>query len=208
MPTRIRRLIELMLALIGSVIASACVPMSTTYERIDAPDGVRFKNICHGSFGPPSTVYYPFHGIYISLNFTFTMLGLHIPEGMTAKLTDNTIKIEGESKSGHVQKIVHFKAFIPGAAGNNDPPEFSVTAPYTSADNLGPFEGRSVGNRYIYYFFMGVDEDHPNRTVSLPFDLIEGTIVLPAIIINGQRYEPQSLTFKQTKYFGISSVNC
>jgi hypothetical protein len=141
-----------MLALIGSTIACACVPMSSTYERIDAPDAVRFKNICRGSVGPPSTVYYPFHGIYISLNFSSTMLGLHIPEGMTAKLTDNTIKVEGESKSGHVQKIVHFKAFRPGAAGYNDPPEFSVPAPYTSADDLGPFEGRSIGNRYLLLF--------------------------------------------------------
>jgi hypothetical protein len=57
-PTRIRRLIELMLALIGSVIASACVPMSTTYERIDAPDAVRFKNIWAG-YRVAHTVYQP-----------------------------------------------------------------------------------------------------------------------------------------------------
>jgi hypothetical protein len=204
----INRLLGFMLALIGIAITSACVPMSSTYERIDAPDAIRYKNICRGSIGPPSTVYYPFHGIYISLNFSSTTLGLHIPEGMTASLADNTIKIEGESKSGHVQKIVHFKAFKPGAAGNNDPPDFSVTAPYTSPDYLGPLEGRSVGNRYVYYFFMGVDEVHANRMVSLPFDLIEGTIELPAININGERYDPQDLTFKQTKYFEISPINC
>jgi len=53
-----------------------------------------------------------------------------------------------------------------------------------------------------------VDDDRPNRTVSLPFDLTEGTIEVPAMTINGQRYERQILPFKQTKFFEISPVNC
>ena len=157
--------------------------------------------------GPPSTVYYPFHGIYISLNFSSTTFGLHIPEGMSVQLSDNTITINGNSKSGPVQKTVHFKAFKNSSAGT-EPPEFGVAAPYIPPDSLGPFEGRSVGTRYVYYLFLGVDEVHPNRTVSLPFDLLEGTIELPAMIINGQRYELQTLPFKQTSYFEISPVNC
>lgn len=194
--------------LLCSILLTACFPMSTTYEHIDAPDAKYFKSICHATIGPPSTVYYPYHGIYISLNFTFTSFGLHIPEGMTAQLNDNTINVNGISHSGPVQRIIHFKAFPQGAGGNNDPPEFAVRAPYTSRDALGPFEGRSVGDRYVYYFFNGVDDDHPNRMVSLPIDLTEGTIELPSMTINGQRYERQILPFKQTKYFEISPVNC
>jgi len=182
--------------------------MSSTYERIDASDAVHIKNVCRGTVGPPSTVYYPYHGIYISLDFSSTQFGLHIPEGMTVQLNDNTIKIDGVSQSGHLEQSVHIKRFKQGAAGNNDPPQFGVTAPYTSPDDLGPFEGRSVGNRYVYYFFMGVDEILPNRTVSLPFDLLYGTIELPAMTINAQRYERQTLPFKQTSYFEISPVNC
>ena len=53
-----------------------------------------------------------------------------------------------------------------------------------------------------------MDDDRPNRLVSLPFDLTEGTIELPAMTINGQRYERQILPFKQTKFFEISPVNC
>jgi hypothetical protein len=169
---------------------------------------VYFKNICRGTVGPPSTVYYPFHGIYISLNYTFTTFGLHIPEGMTVQLIDNTITVNGTSKSGSVQTTVHFKAYPRGAAGNNDPPEFAVSAPYTSSDTLGPFEGRSVGSRYVYYLFMGTDANHPGRMISPPFDLTEGTIELPAMIINGERYERQTLPFKQTHYSEISPVNC
>jgi hypothetical protein len=194
--------------LLSSALLTACFPMSTTYERIDAPDAKYFKSICHATIGPPSTVYYPYHGIYISLNFTFTSFGLHIPEGMTVQLNDNTIKVTGVSAAGPVERTVHFKAFPQGSGGNNDPPEFAVRAPYTSRDALGPFEGSSVGNRYVYYFFNGVDDDHSNRMVSLPIDLTEGTIELPAMTINGQHYERQILPFKQAKYFEISPVNC
>jgi hypothetical protein len=182
--------------------------MSSTYERIEAPGAVYFKNICRGTVGPRSTVYYPFHGIYISLNYTFTTFGLHIPEGMTVQLTDNTISINGVGKSGQVQSAVHLKAYPRGSGGNNDPPDFELSAPYTSADTLGPFEGRSVGARYVYYLFMGTDENRPHRLISPPFGLTEGTIEIPAMIINGQHYGPQLLPFKQAKHSEISPINC
>ena len=182
--------------------------MSTVYEHIDAPGAVYFKDICRGTIGPPSTVYYPFHGIYISLNYTFTTFGLHIPEGMTVQLADNAIKVSGISSSGPAQTVIHFKAHPRGAAGNNDPVEFSVSAPDIAPDYLGPFEGRSVGNRYVYYLFLGTDDDRYSHLKSPPFHLTEGTIELPAMIINGIRYDSQILSFKQTKYFEISPVNC
>jgi hypothetical protein len=192
-----------------SILLTACVPVSSHYERIEVPDAVRFKNTCGGTVGPPSTVYYPFHGIYISLNYSATNFGLHIPEGMTVQLSDNVVKIRGLSTAGEVQKAVHIKVFKQGAGGNNDPPELrGLTPNYAASGDLGPFEGASVGNRHIYVFFMGIDDNHPNRIASVPFDLTEGTIELPAMTINGQRYEPQILPFKQTKYFEISPVNC
>jgi hypothetical protein len=188
---------------------SGCVPMTVTYERIEAPDAVRFKDICRGTVGPPSTVYYPFHGIYISLNFASTTFGLHIPEGVTVQLNDNAIKVDGVSKSGQVQKTVHFKAFRQGAAGNDDPPEFrALPDPYTSRDNLGPYVGSSNGDRYVYYFFMGVDEADAHRGASLPFGLLYGTIELPSMTIDGHRYEPQILPFKQARFSEISPINC
>jgi hypothetical protein len=85
--------------------------MSTTYEHIDAPGAVYFKNICRGTVGPPSTVYYPFHGIYISLDYTFTTFGLRIPEGMTVQLIDNKITVSGVGNTGPVQATIHFKAW-------------------------------------------------------------------------------------------------
>jgi hypothetical protein len=186
----------------------ACVPLSGTYERVDAPDAVYFKSLCRGRFGPPSTVYFPFHGIYISFNFDYTTFGLHIPDGMTAQLSDNTIRMDGISKSGPIQRTVHFKAFPLDAIRNNYPLEFAVRAPYTSPDNLGPLEGRSVGDHYVYYMFMGVDDEQPDRWISLPIDLIEGTIELPAMTIDGKRFERQLLPFKQATYSGSGPIEC
>src|SRR5277367_2989162 len=93
MPTQVKRIFRMVQTLTGCLIASACVPKSSTYEHINLPGAVYFKNSCRGTVGPPATVYYPFHGIYISLNFTFTTFGLHIPEGMTVRLSDNTITV-------------------------------------------------------------------------------------------------------------------
>jgi hypothetical protein len=182
--------------------------MSLTHERIEAPDAIYFKNSCRGTVGPPSTAYYPFNGIYISLDYTFITFGLHIPKGMTVQLADNTIKVNGISKSGRAQTTVHFKAYPRGAAGNNEPPDFAVSAPTIAPDDLGPFEGRSVGNRYVDYLFPGTDDNPYSHFKSPPFDLTEGTIELPAMTISCQYYEPQIVTFKQARYFEISPVNC
>ena len=80
---------------------------------------------------------------------TIDLGGLHIPEGMTVQLTDNKITVNGVGKSGPVQTTVHFKAYPRGSGGDNDPPDFALSATYTSADTLGLFEGRSVGGRYV-----------------------------------------------------------
>jgi hypothetical protein len=97
----------------------------------------------------------------------------------------------------------------PSSSGNGDPREFRrLPYPYTSPSDLGPFVGNSVGDRYVYHFFMGTDENNPQRTVTLPVDLLYGTIELPSITINGQRYDRQTLPFKQTRFSEIASVNC
>jgi hypothetical protein len=55
---------------------------------------------------------------------------------------------------------------------------------------------------------MGVDDEHPDRWISLPIDLIEGTIELPAMTIDGKRFERQILPFKQAMYSGSGPIEC
>jgi hypothetical protein len=103
---------------------SACVPITASYERIEAPDARYLRVVCRGSVGPPSTAYYPFHGIFISLNFSSTEFGLHVPKGLTVQLNDDKIHIKGFSKTAQFGKTVNISAFRQGSSGNGDPPEF------------------------------------------------------------------------------------
>jgi hypothetical protein len=179
------------------------------YERIDVPNATRYKNSCHAGFGPPSIVYYPFHDIFISVAFQSAQLGLHLPEGTSAELTDNTIRIRGSAKSGQFEKEVRIRAYRQGSGGNGDPPKFQrLPDPYISPDDFGPFTGITKGDSYVYHFFMGVSDDDPHKTASTPFDLIEGTIELPAMTINGVHYERQILRFHEAHSFEFTTVNC
>lgn len=58
-------------------VLSSCV-WAWRYERLEAPNGigdaVYFKNVCGGGFGPPSTIYYPFHGSFVSVDLEFVPL--------------------------------------------------------------------------------------------------------------------------------------
>jgi hypothetical protein len=78
--------------------------MSLSMPQIGQPPGLALSL----SANAPLTVYYPFHGIYISLDYRFTTFGLHIPEGMTVQITDNKITVNGVGNSGPVQTTVHF----------------------------------------------------------------------------------------------------
>lgn len=181
------------------------------YERIEAPsrDAVYFKTICRGAFGPPSTIYYPFNGIFISVDLEFIQLGLHLPSGTTTQLNGNTIHIVGWTTAGPYDRTVKIRAFRQGSAGSIDASEFTgLSDPYTSADDLGPFNGLSVGNRYVWHLFLGVRDQNPERIESLPDDLRRGSIELPSMTINGTRYEPQTLSFGRRSHVGANAINC
>jgi hypothetical protein len=55
---------------------------------------------------------------------------------------------------------------------------------------------------------MGVDDNNPGHTAPLPSNLLEGTVELPAMTINGHRYERQVLTFKRALFFEFTPVDC
>lgn len=197
-------------AAVTCAFLSGCV-WGWRYEQLQAPNAgaVYFKNICRGSSGPPSTIYYPFHGIFISLDLEFVQLGLHLPSGTTAQLNGNTIHIVASTAAGTYDRTVKIRPFRQGSTGDNDPPEFrGLSDPYSSPDDLGPFEGESVGDKYVWHLFLGVLDQNPERSVSLPDDLLRGTIELPSMTINGTRYEAQTLSFSRRSYVGLTPINC
>ena len=81
--------------------------------------------------------------------------------------------------------------------------------PFRSSSDVGPFTGASRDRRYVWHLFLAYDEERPNRLWSTPKGLLQGTITLPSITVNGERYGEQVLTFVRASYFDLfSPVNC
>jgi len=203
---------RLVLAVLACTTLASCIPMSFQYQRIEASGARYFQSSCHASVGPPSVVYYPYHGIFISLDITNQIaLGLHLPAGTDAQLNNNMVHISGIADGGSVDVNISIRAAVQGSLGSIDPPEFrGLRDPFLRADNFGPLTGESKNGRYMWYLFISeTDSDGGHvRVLTTPHGLLRGTVVLPTITINGQPYGPQTLRFERRSYRAIAPVNC
>ena len=196
------------------IFVSGCAPMSGTYNRIDGPNAVYFGQHCHGSVGPKSVAYFPYHGIFLSIDINpWIRFGVHVPAGMTAEVLGRTMKITGRTEAGPVQFAAAMKPASIGSFGSVNPPEFMAFYASTYkdvADNyFGPFTGASKGDRHIWYLFTAFDESQvPRRVVQVPRGLVNGTIELPALAVNGQKFDPEKLSFRRDSYRGFTPINC
>jgi hypothetical protein len=182
------------------------------YLRIEAPEARYFDSSCHGSVGPPSVVYYPYHGLFISLKITDDVaLGVHLPAGVTAQLDGNRVRISGMTDHGPVNVDLPIRAARQGSVGTVHPWEFSgLPDPFSSADHFGPLVGASRDGHYVWYFFVGETNPSqgPQGLITTPRGLLRGTVELPPMTINGQHYGPQMLLFERRAHAEVSPVNC
>lgn len=193
---------------LGLILLCGCVPDVTRYSRFDVPGAVYLHGGCTGTAGPPTFVYYPFHGIYVSLLMRTLLFGLHVPSGTQVQLNDSTIQIDGISPSGPYHATFGLRAAPQGSIGGHAATPFlGMPDPYTTPDNFGPLVGASNGNVLTWFLYLGMQPENPQLLVRVPLDLIKGTIQLPSLTINGQRYESQILPFTQDKYVGTTAVN-
>jgi hypothetical protein len=193
--------------LVTCYLSSGCVPVNEHYQRAEAPDAVYLQGLCGGS-GAPNWTYYPFHGIFISVSLSPLQLGLHYPEGTTVELDGDTVTINGWRQNEPIQLAVHLSPAIHAALGNGAPEEFDAMSDPMDPGAKSGYHRSSKGLGLIWANFMARDVNTPNRTVPIPFDLERAKIVIPAMTINGQRYESQELVIVHKKYSGIVPVNC
>jgi len=204
---------RLLLMVVATTVLCGCVPMTSKYLRIEAPGARYFHSSCRGGSGPPSVVYYPYHGIFISLDVTNVIaLGLHLPAGTEAELDGHTVRITGVEEKGAVEVTLPIRATEHGALGSRDPPEFQgMRDPYSFPDQFGPLTGESdKKGRYLWYLFVSETDPTLERATLLqaPPGLLRGTVELPPMTINGVRYESQMLPFERRTYAELSPVNC
>jgi hypothetical protein len=190
---------------------SACVPVSWHYARIDAPNAVYYQNMCHAEFGPPALAFYPFHGIFISLDLIDSVrLGIHVPGGYTVQLNDTSIRIKGQGKGEAFDAVYRIKAFRQESLGNGEPRSFlALPDPFTQPNNFGPLTGGAQDDQSIFYLYLGIQNvDSVRVALPPPETLSEGSIELPSLSINGQRFESQTLSFVRKHYFDFVTANC
>ena len=199
---------RLALALGVSTTVGGCVPMAEHYLRIEVPEARYFGSSCHGGVGPPSVVYYPYHGLFISLRITDEVaLGVHVPAGTTAQVDGDRVRILGMTDHGAVDVSLPIRATQQGSLGSVHPREFSgFPDPFTSAENFGPLVGASNEGHYLWYLFVARTD--PIHLSSTPPGLLRGTVELPRMTINGQHYGPQTLHFERHVHAELSPVNC
>ena len=191
-------------------LLSGCVPYTTTYQKIEVADAKYFHPGCAAEVGAGSMAYYPFHGIYISIDLNAARFGLHIPSGTVVQLNGRTIEVDGvigtnPYKSTFVLKGVSHASIGTGA----EPPEFMASIDhYTAPDNFGPLEGSSDGSYLLWYLYLMVSPQEPRQPARVSTGLTEGTVQIPSITINGHTYESQKLTFKRVRSVGLAALNC
>jgi hypothetical protein len=193
-----------------STILTACVPYVTTYPKLQAPNATYLHFGCQAELDAKSTAYYPFHGIYISMDMRDSRFGLHVPFGTVVELNGKTIKIDGLRGTTPYQATFNLRAASHKSVGLGYAPAQFMEAidHYTTPDNFGPLEGGGNGTYLLWYLYLFQDPQDPQRILFIPKGLTEGTIEIPAITINGQHYDPQVLTFKRETFTGLAAVNC
>jgi hypothetical protein len=186
-------------------LLTACVPYISSYQKVEAPAAIYFNPSCLG--GPASIAYYPFHGIYISIDADSSSVGLHIPPGYVAQLNGTTMEIAGLIGGVPYKGTVELEAAKHPIGSSGSPAQFYVLSePYTAKDNFGPLVGGGDGQYIRWYLYSAKGHDYRNPVV--PKGLTEGTIEIPAMTINGQRYDAQKLTFKRKTSVGLEVINC
>jgi hypothetical protein len=183
---------------------SGCYPSVGKYWRATAPDAAYLNGTCRGSFGPSSITYYPYHGIFVSLwlgNVASPALALHIPPGTVVVVNDKTMHIRGQSRTGAVEATLTLIA-TPGGLRNMGPDKIYGTRAetYTAPDSFGPLQGGDDHGLLLWYEY--------GANGPIPADVTSGTLILPSFTINGQRYQPQSVTFTQETFIGVAPINC
>jgi hypothetical protein len=200
-------LIRKVALLLGLAFASGCVPIVSTYPKVEH-DGAAHINA--GCSGPASSTYYPFHGIYISIDVQAFRLGLHVPSGNVVQLDGKTIQTEGASGATLYDATFELCAAARKSIGTSvAPADWTVLAdPYKGPESFGPLDGGGTGQFIVWYLYVARDPQDPKRLPALPRTLEQGTVELPAMTINGHRYESQKLPFGRAQFVGIVPVNC
>lgn len=210
-PIRVKRrgadCTKALIALLACSLAAGCVPLSEHYQRVEVADATYLQGLC-GASGPPDWAYYPFHGIFISVSLAPLQLGLHYPQGTTVTLDGDIATITGLRQNEPIKWSTLLTPAKHAALGNDAPEEFDAAIDPLDPSGKSAYHRSSKGLGFTWANFIGRDPHAPNRVQPTPKDLEGAKIVIPPIMINGQKYQSQQLPIIRKSYTGVMPVNC
>lgn len=192
---------------ISLIAVGGCVPVVTKYPKFDVAGAIYIHEPGLGKLSPPIMIYYPFHGIHVSFDLHGLVLGLHVPAGTVVQLNDTRIQINSATGSGRYDATFAIRA-APHKWTGGARQFLALPDPYTTSDNFGPLVGAGDGENIAWYLFVVMNPQDPRRLERTPKGLINGTVVLPSLTINGQHYDAQRLSFTQKTFAGLECINC
>jgi hypothetical protein len=177
---------------------SGCVPIVSHYHTVEVTDARYLHETC-GGFGPRTWAYFPVHGIFISLRVP-NDFGVIYPKGTIVELDSNELILTSERNGVSTQRVFEIAPRTHGSYGSGIPDEL-----YYMVD---PIEGNA-------HLRSSKDLDtiwasYSTREFMLPTDedLEHAIIRIPAMTINGIRYDSQELTIVRKTFVGTMPINC
>lgn len=189
------------------IILAGCVPVVVKYPYFEVADAMYIHGPALGKLSPPRMIYYPFHNIHISFDLRLLVLGLHIPAGTVVQINDATIQINAQMDSARYDASFAIRA-APHKWTGFERQFLGLPDPYTTSDNFGPLVGDGDGENLRWYSFVVMNPQDERRLQRTPTGLIRGSVVLPSLTIDGQRFEAQNLSFIERRFAGIECINC
>ena len=173
------------------------VPAKNTYTYLDRPEAVHSKDSIGGS---PAIAYFEFHKIWLSATFqpTFVQLGVHVPEGQTAKVNAKFFKItqmmSNESKTSELELIP-----VPGDYKNVTPVNFLIgyKHDFNAEENFITLSG---GTTVLNAPLAKNIVCHKGYFFKAPFSRTasgKGSLIFPELEINGTSYPGPVLSFEE-----------
>lgn len=193
------------------LLLTGCFPFFESYYRLDQQEGKYFSGLCYGNFGPPSGVYFPFHGVHLSASVDevprLVLIGIHVPEGRQAQILDRTLRVTYKEPGQLESQVVSLEpARLRG--GNHEPREFRLTTdPFGREDYFGVMRGETKTVKLLFdleitghktYRFHAKFERQPEA----------GSITFPRISVDGVTYSGPNLPFKKDSRFEIYPIDC
>jgi len=197
------------LATAACLLLIGCVPVTTSYFRLEHEGGTRERQGCGD---PGATLRFPFHGVTVTLWARFSptfqvegdsssslYLSVHVPERYSAQLATNTIRILWSTPDGPVETTASLRiwSFLPRSLSDGE--KLSVTSMLAGGTTIkkGLLGSAEIHNSY----YFRVQEPIVQQSAV-------GKIILPVLRIDGVDYEGPTVPFSLARSLYISTLGC